>query len=512
MGEKDTILSKLNIKDYRNDLELVLEDKNYDEEAKSLLLSVFYKIDNFYKDYLDVKINAQTKNDFIENYIKTIKDNCNEIKILSPKDFNDNHKYDIDKDMGTITCFPNEMILLFALFELSERKLKDDELEFINKCILDMLNKANTINNTEPVRDFNGWSWNVEINNPNNMNYNLIFQNLLILFGYEFVNIAMKSNNPYEMIKKEAAKKFSDSKAEQIINCISQIALGLYNNKSIETHKECVNSKENVEAKIETLKNRKGHINYVSKNNNALIKKIEKIDMILSDYDLIKKEFSTSVLNNDGKYFCISDVVDKYELERNKLIKNVEENNELISPKRYLEIQDNYHKRLKLYDQIIKEKNKVNIQNKILDFQKLFLECKKSEISKDETKKDMLKIVSEMRYYNNLPYEKSKRITLQDGIDSKFEEISRLLIYELVKERIADIGFRNKDLCYNILKYIYDTKIMRLDNMVLKIKFKNQSQIEVEYFDGNVLDHQEVFSLPFDEEITSTKNRKVKLF
>ena len=46
MGEKEKILAKLSIKDYKNELESILENKQFDEEAKSLLLSIFYKLDN----------------------------------------------------------------------------------------------------------------------------------------------------------------------------------------------------------------------------------------------------------------------------------------------------------------------------------------------------------------------------------------------------------------------------------------------------------------------------------
>ena len=103
MNEKENLLSKFNIKDYRNDLELILENKKFDEEAKSLLLSIFYKIDNFYKDYQSVKDNVENKNKFIEEYITIIRDYCSEIKILSPQLCeNNNMKYIVDKDNGKI--------------------------------------------------------------------------------------------------------------------------------------------------------------------------------------------------------------------------------------------------------------------------------------------------------------------------------------------------------------------------------------------------------------------------
>ena len=61
MGEKEKLLSKLTMKDYRGDLEYVLEGKKFEEEAKNLLLNVYYKLDSFYKDYKAVKIECEEK-------------------------------------------------------------------------------------------------------------------------------------------------------------------------------------------------------------------------------------------------------------------------------------------------------------------------------------------------------------------------------------------------------------------------------------------------------------------
>ena len=56
--EKRKILSKLNIdiKDYNNELEKILENKLFSYDVKNLLLSMLYKIENAYRDYETVKL------------------------------------------------------------------------------------------------------------------------------------------------------------------------------------------------------------------------------------------------------------------------------------------------------------------------------------------------------------------------------------------------------------------------------------------------------------------------
>ena len=55
MQKKNNFLTKFVKKDYNNRLEEILSQKNFSEEVKNTLLSIFYKIENGYKDYNIVK-------------------------------------------------------------------------------------------------------------------------------------------------------------------------------------------------------------------------------------------------------------------------------------------------------------------------------------------------------------------------------------------------------------------------------------------------------------------------
>ena len=61
---KDDIFSKL--KDYNNILENVLEQKDFSVDAKNLLLSMLYKIENGYQDYKTVKVDVSSKSYFLQ--------------------------------------------------------------------------------------------------------------------------------------------------------------------------------------------------------------------------------------------------------------------------------------------------------------------------------------------------------------------------------------------------------------------------------------------------------------
>lgn len=511
MGEKEKILSKLNIKDYRNELELILENKRFDEEAKSLLLSIFYKLDNFYKDYMTVKKETEAKNNFLEEYINIIKNNCNDIKILSPQEFKGNKKYEIDKENGSIKCFPNEIKLLEALYNLSEQTIELEELYFINKCYIDLLNKGKTINNTEVIRDFNGWSWKTEIDNEKNMLYNLIFQNVLILFNYNFVNQNMNKKDIVNIMKKQISNQSWKEEGIEILNLLLKISLILYNNESAKKHKECIEQKNKINRNMSILNNRRGYISDLTKENALKIKEIQKIDIILNDINLIRNEFEKSIQNNKNKYFCISDFVDKMELEREKFIKEIEKNNNLLSPREYLRIQDTYKMTLELYEEIEEDKKQIDIQNKIILLQKIFLDIIEIKIKQSTTKREIYNLATQLRYYANIPYKKGKKIIDDNQISARYIKICKILMKKMLELKVVDTGFKNINLNLNIIKYIFKTKIMKLDGIMIRIIFISNSKIEVEYYDGTVIENKEIFDIPFDEEITNKKERKFKL-
>ena len=80
--KKENLLGKIVQKDYNNELEKVIETKDFDEDVKNLLLSIFYKVEISYKDYKKVKRNVESKQEYIEKLLKIIQENCEIIKTV----------------------------------------------------------------------------------------------------------------------------------------------------------------------------------------------------------------------------------------------------------------------------------------------------------------------------------------------------------------------------------------------------------------------------------------------
>ena len=175
-------------KNYNNELEKILEDKPFSEIAKNLLLGMLYKIEASYEDYKTVKRNVDTKDDYINDILDIIKKECDYIIIADQGELK-NRTFVINKERKEIICYQIERKLLYAIFKINKKDIIVNNLDnFLCETISNAINIGNTINEVEPLRDFNGWSWTSVNRELESIEYNLIYQMLLILVRNKFLN------------------------------------------------------------------------------------------------------------------------------------------------------------------------------------------------------------------------------------------------------------------------------------------------------------------------------------
>ena len=184
--KKDNFLEKIVKKNYNTELENVLEKKYFEENTKSILLSIMYKIETAYKDYKQVKRNVETKEEFIENLIEDIQRNCESIKLVKlhskEDDILGDRTFLIEKKAKKIICYPIERKLLYAIAKISKNdEIIKDKYYIINKTLSNLINIGKDIETVETLRDFNGYSWTTISGEIESLEYNLIYQNLIII-------------------------------------------------------------------------------------------------------------------------------------------------------------------------------------------------------------------------------------------------------------------------------------------------------------------------------------------
>lgn len=494
--EKNKILSKLsiNIKDYNNELEKILENKLFSFSVKNLLLSMLYKIENAYKDYETAKVEVPTKNEYLENLIGIIREKALKIFLVKPETPEAEElekqkiRYKVDKENGEITCFQNELVILTALLELGEvdKELKV-KYDYIKEPLNKMLNIGKIDSNIEVIRDFNGWSWDIVIKDINDIDYNFIYQNLLLLNGKDNI-INEKNKEINNIIDKLVIEKYISNKE---------------NKKYLEDLKKIKKEKQE---RLQLFENKKEFLDKITNEKKEYTKKIEYIDRILNDNELLKKEYyaRNEKLPNKEKIFSVSYLVGILDKERVEFLEKIDECNKLILPKEYVEQKN----KLQIeYDFLSSIKEKIE-RNDLIELSTEILNVVKTKINKinEENKSDLIKWIYKIRYYRSIPLNEEEHIKDAKELDNLFKEIIELIIKKAQTLKIWDVFSENAELTYKVLKEIFNTKIIKLENINIQCRYEEKT-LYVEYYDDTVIEN----TVKIEMENVKIK-KKIKLF
>ncbi len=549
------IFSKTTEKEYNEKLENILENKKVDSDAKNLLLSMLYKIENSYEDYYIVKTNATSKEKFIEKILKIIEEECHEIIVATPETEASKplekikQNCIIEPKTGSILTYANEKDLLYAIFmlDIKYNQLKIDRefnLEKVGReellkyrAIQNFFSVGTAMNESEVIRDFSGWSWSVSEKDIEDLNINLIYQNILILVGsktkdevliprapkqkFSSLNANVedlrrynqledkskkKSIKTYNEIIKEAFSKHFDF--EDIKDMIYDINLAIYalEIKRDKQQKKYIENRYKEEKKIVTLmENRESFLETLEINKKQLEIKIRKIDRLLNNKSMLTREYyqRNEGVPDEDKIFSVSQLAKLLEQEKQQYIKEIEAENKLKDEKKYRDKQLQYSNEVKFYGGIIGASEKMNIM--LIRIQLEFLKCFMSLIEKAKTKDKLLELVYDFRYYCLLPVNDETKIKDIPELQDAIREVINALIDRCIDKKIIENISNTVSLCYSILKYVFTTQTINLENLSIRvIKDKEEVMdangnnrlyyITIEFFDGKeqVESHEEI--------------------
>lgn len=510
---KKNILEKIVKKDYNNELEKILEEKQFGEYEKSTLLNILYKIEAAYNDVETVKQDVETKEEYISNILEIIKNNCNSIKIVNMSDkeskIPENKTYIIDKKNKEIISYPIERKILYAIAKIGKKeKIIKDDYFVIDKTLSELINVGNNINIVEPLRDFNGYSWSNIPQEIESVDHNLIYQNLRIIMGYKFLNRWINNNeyiiDYFDKFKEELKEKYGNEQSNKFLDTLLKISILLSAKFDKAEMENLIKIKEEIEKEFLKIQDKEKFIESITNKKIEITNKIKEIDTIINNEKLLQEEYikRNEKLSLENKIFSMRILAQMMSEERDKYFIEIEELNNLINPQNFVkykkEIEDKYNF-LKILDSedIEKELNKYKIK-----FQKIFLDLLKSNINKSETKQEIIKIIYDFRYYLLLPYDYEKSIKDIESLEKQIDEIGRFLLEKAIELKAIQEISEDKENNYEILKNIFNVRIIKLEDAYLKIT-KEKGKYFVQIFDENVFEEKIQISKP--------KNLKIKL-
>lgn len=522
--KESKLLEKIVKKDYKNKLEEVLENKIFGENAKSLLLEILYKLETAYSDYEMVKKDAKTRDEYIEDFINSVKNNCKTIKIVQPNSEQskilNNKTFKINKEKGEIVCFPIARKLLYAIAKLEKKdKIILPKYYLLSKTFSNMITIGDNINVVEPLRDFDGWSWSTVAREYESIEYNMIYQILLMIVGREFLSEWMKNGNTIidymEELEHKLVKEYGVQNAKEIIVVLNKLSVVMELKVNPNMREEIIGEKARLEELLDKFDDKEGYITELTSKKNSLNRKIKKIDTTISNKELLQEEYikRNDQLPLEKKIFSMRILAQIMTKERKELVKEMEEYNSLLKPQIFLAKKDE----IKNEYEILKLANFKNIESELsknfLHLHEMFLECFKIKVENAETKQDVLNLFYKFRYYNLLPSSTSESIFNTDNLQNKLSEVGKILVSKAVNTRTIPKIAENEVINYEITKYLFVTRIVNLEELSIKI-VKEKENYFLQFFDNKTNDEKiklEVDGL--DKSILKVKlNKKIKMF
>lgn len=504
------LFSKL--KDYNSELEEILDKKTLSSNIKSLLLSMVYKIESSYKDYSEVKRNVKTKESFLEEIVESIKLYCDNIKYVEPNSkeaelLKSNNVLALTNEKErSILCYPTEVSLLFAISEITPKYFYISNDFMFKKVMQIALADGYCLNNLEILTSFNGWSW--DVNKNQNINYinNLIYQNLLIILGDDFLTqwrLSSSSKRDFLEELKMYVKSITGTNS-----FFYKLCSVIYKNADDLERKNIEKLLKQKAIELKKMQDKEKFLNDCQKAKQKLTKLVEKIDFALNDENILIKEFKkrNSKLDDDKKIATIKIFENMMKRERETYINEISQISYLLKPSNFIKRKNE----LEQYEKILK--NNSSIDEEIVELEKEFLIFLNKKVNKVNTRDEIIDIIYELRYLKNIPIKNGKLISEIEILNNAIDRILKKVVTLACKIGIIKIISMDIALNYEIIKYALDTKIIELEGIKLFFE-KQEGALIIKIFDKEVFEKQGKKKVDLKKDILEVKFKKyIKLF
>ena len=524
--KNEKLLDKIVKKDYNNELERVLEKKPYSENVKSILLSILYKLETSYKDYKQVKQDVVGKDELIGNVIYSIENNCDEIKLIKPhskeSEIIGDRTFLVEKKRKRIICYNIERKVLYCLAKISRRnKIVKDDYFIVNKTLSDLINVGACIKKVEPLRDFNGYSWTTIPKEIESITHNLIYQNLLLLVGNEFMN-KWTNNKEFimdymELFQNRLEELYGKKEANELIELLKEISVYLEVRFDKKTKEKMLKQKEIVEKELSQMQDNEAFVEKITEEKRKIANDIKIIDETINNKHLLEDEYErrNEALPLEEKIFSMRILAKMMSDEREGKLEKLEKLNSLLNPQKYVGYKKELEEKEKYLSLVDKEDIDKNIDKLKLKLQKLFFKCFDKKIEKCDSRQDMLKLIYEFRYYMMLPYDYENDIYEVKDLQKEVEEATKKVLERAHKLKVIERFSKQEDVNYELLKYLFQNRNINIEDIEVKLIKDKENNYYIQVFDGNGVGEKR--EMPNSENMNKKDlairfNKKVKVF
>ena len=198
--------------------------------------------------------------------------------------------------------------------------------------------------------------------------------------------------------------------------------------------------------------------------------------------------------------------------EKAELLQKLEEKNELLNPKKFVEEKTKLEYKQKLLE-IVDIKDKRKEKYKILEeLQKLFLQCFLVFINNAETKEEIIDLIYILRYYNHLPFNEKIDISDNKSLKESLQDVKANLLKKAIDYKIIVAISQDIEENIQLLQHIFNTKIISIEDMYVAV-IKEKDKYYIEFSEDSENSYSERIEIEnIRKEMLNVKlNKKVKV-
>ena len=276
------------------------------------------------------------------------------------------------------------------------------------------------------------------------------------------------------------------------VKLLSKISVLLEVKYNKEAKARLIKTKKQLEDKFKKIENKEKFVEELTIEKTKITNQIREIDTILNNKEQLEAEYikRNEELPLDKKIFSIRILTEIMVKEREELFDKIEELNKQLNPHNFVKYKQELEQKYE-YLKIIDEEEKVEkeIETSLIKIQKIFLKCLQKDVQNATTKQQILKIIYQYRYYILLPFNTEKRIVDIEKLRKDIEETSKVIINKAQEIKILTKIAQDKELEYKILKNIFTSRIIKLENAELKL-IKEKDKIYLQLFDEKLFENK----------------------
>ncbi len=501
------------LRDYNEELELVLDKKYFSSSIKNVLLSMIYKIERSYPDYTQVKRHVRAKEDFLMELIDTVKNYCEHIKTVEPESNEAEvlRKHKVlaltNERERSILAYPTEISMLYAISDIMPKYFAV-ERDFVFKRLLQtILVEGYNYNNVSMLQDFNGWTWDNAPKKNTPFISNLIYQNLLCLFGEDYLAEWRNSSNVKAKHIEDLKRRIQDLDSNN--NYFYQ-TLNLIYKASKEQDRLAIESDlKKYYDEYCAMQNMDNYLRELSIKKHAMLKRIGQIDMIHSKSDLLAREYNrfNKSLPEDKRIGNANLYSNMLKNERFELEEEVARITKLQNPVEYINRRSECSAIAYIYS------NQDTIDNAVIKSQLEYLKLYDKKIANDDDPEQIIDIIYELRYYRKINLNERHKVESIPKLKEQIDAIMKKALIKACKLGVIKIVSMDISINFDIIDVAFATNMIDLYDTRIELDFVEVDKMSVKVFDKDSFEYEKIIDFKGDRRDLQVKLEKpIKIF